>query len=298
MSSLTKGTIRIKLRQDSSSNWTSQNPTLAAGELGFETDSGMLKVGDGSTAWTSLTYVGEFTLVDGDGTSFTMNQTNVLTLVEGEGIDINHTDTTGASRATTISCNLEGTELKSTGESGGSKFLREDGDGTCSWQTVAGGGGGDYQIFFGGRGRCQYNNWYYAGHASYGPNYYYYYGTTGTTANPSSFVDSIAPYYLVPKNGTITGYTIVGNITTTDTWEWFCGKLTQPTFGSAGNWSVSQVGATQSAGGTANILYKWEQTGLSVSVNKNDSVGFWFRRTTDNDSSYSYCEFAAYITLE
>ena len=30
----------------------------------------------------------------------------------------------------------EGTQVKSTGESGGTKFLREDGDGTCSWQTV------------------------------------------------------------------------------------------------------------------------------------------------------------------
>ena len=30
----------------------------------------------------------------------------------------------------------EGTAVKSTGESGGTKFLREDGDGTCSWQTI------------------------------------------------------------------------------------------------------------------------------------------------------------------
>lgn len=30
----------------------------------------------------------------------------------------------------------EGTAVKSTGESGGTKFLREDGDGTCSWQPV------------------------------------------------------------------------------------------------------------------------------------------------------------------
>ena len=30
----------------------------------------------------------------------------------------------------------EGTQIKSTGDSGGTKFLREDGDGTCSWQTV------------------------------------------------------------------------------------------------------------------------------------------------------------------
>ena len=35
---------------------------------------------------------------------------------------------------------VEGTEISSTGESGGSKYLREDGDGTCSWQTVAAGG--------------------------------------------------------------------------------------------------------------------------------------------------------------
>ena len=36
--------------------------------------------------------------------------------------------------------NYEGTAVKSTGESGGSKFLREDGDGTCSWQSPGGGG--------------------------------------------------------------------------------------------------------------------------------------------------------------
>lgn len=35
---------------------------------------------------------------------------------------------------------VEGTAIKSTGEAGGSKFLREDGDGTCSWQAIPGGG--------------------------------------------------------------------------------------------------------------------------------------------------------------
>ena len=34
----------------------------------------------------------------------------------------------------------EGTELKSTGEAGGTKFLREDGDNSCSWQTITSGG--------------------------------------------------------------------------------------------------------------------------------------------------------------
>ena len=40
----------------------------------------------------------------------------------------------------------EGTAVLSTGEVGGTKFLREDGDGTSSWQTVAGGSGTGYMF--------------------------------------------------------------------------------------------------------------------------------------------------------
>ena len=47
----------IQVRRDTAANWTSVNPTLAAGETGFETDTRLTKVGDGSTAWTSLAYV-------------------------------------------------------------------------------------------------------------------------------------------------------------------------------------------------------------------------------------------------
>ena len=57
-------------------------------------------------------------------------------LTGGTGIEIaSETGTTSGDYSATINCDLEGTELKSTGEGGGSKFLREDGDGTCSWQT-------------------------------------------------------------------------------------------------------------------------------------------------------------------
>jgi len=38
----------------------------------------------------------------------------------------------------------EGTSILSTGETGGTKYLREDGDGTSSWQAVAGGGIGSF----------------------------------------------------------------------------------------------------------------------------------------------------------
>lgn len=47
---------RIRFRRDTAANWTSSNPTLTTGELGYETNTGKFKIGDNSTAWTSLAY--------------------------------------------------------------------------------------------------------------------------------------------------------------------------------------------------------------------------------------------------
>jgi hypothetical protein len=46
---------QIQVRRDTAANWTSVNPTLVAGEIGFETDTGKHKIGTG-TAWNSLPY--------------------------------------------------------------------------------------------------------------------------------------------------------------------------------------------------------------------------------------------------
>jgi len=46
----------IQIRRDTAANWSSANPTLANGEQGYETDTGKMKIGNGSTAWTSLAY--------------------------------------------------------------------------------------------------------------------------------------------------------------------------------------------------------------------------------------------------
>ena len=51
-------TTRIKLRRDTATNWTTENPILAAGEPGLETDTGKTKYGDGSTRWNVLDYSG------------------------------------------------------------------------------------------------------------------------------------------------------------------------------------------------------------------------------------------------
>ena len=48
--------VQIQFRRDTAAAWTAANPTLAAGELGLETDTSYYKIGNGSTAWTSLAY--------------------------------------------------------------------------------------------------------------------------------------------------------------------------------------------------------------------------------------------------
>lgn len=55
---------------------------------------------------------------------------------------------TGGLTWATVSTTPEGTAILSTGESGGSKYLREDGDGSCSWQSVPAGVGGATGVDF------------------------------------------------------------------------------------------------------------------------------------------------------
>jgi hypothetical protein len=48
--------IQIQFRNDTAANWTAANPTLLAGEQGYETDTNRIKIGNGSTPWNSLAY--------------------------------------------------------------------------------------------------------------------------------------------------------------------------------------------------------------------------------------------------
>jgi ribosomal protein L35AE/L33A len=47
----------IKKRRDTAANWATVNPVLGAGEEGYETDTGLSKIGDGTTAWNDVEYV-------------------------------------------------------------------------------------------------------------------------------------------------------------------------------------------------------------------------------------------------
>jgi len=48
--------VQIQFRRDTAAAWTAANPVLASGELGLETDTSYYKIGNGSTAWNSLSY--------------------------------------------------------------------------------------------------------------------------------------------------------------------------------------------------------------------------------------------------
>ena len=82
---------QIQVRRGTASQWTSTNPTLAAGEWGFETDTGKAKIGTGSANWTSLSYFG------GTGT--------VSSITAGTGLSggtITSTGTIAIDTATTV----------------------------------------------------------------------------------------------------------------------------------------------------------------------------------------------------
>ncbi len=48
---------RIQIRRDIALNWTTKNPVLLYGEVGFDMTANNIKIGDGITPWNSLEYI-------------------------------------------------------------------------------------------------------------------------------------------------------------------------------------------------------------------------------------------------
>ena len=67
--------VTLQVRHDEAADWTTRNPVLAQGEYGLETDTFLLKIGDGVTDWQHLRYLNKL-----DPAYFTLNQeTNEIT---------------------------------------------------------------------------------------------------------------------------------------------------------------------------------------------------------------------------
>ena len=88
MTDKTLGNIRVALKNDTKTNWTTKNPTLLKGEIGIEFDPSAsdnsyvvkFKIGDGTSTWSQLGYFGgEVTLPAPDGTSI-VDDNNVWSL--------------------------------------------------------------------------------------------------------------------------------------------------------------------------------------------------------------------------
>jgi hypothetical protein len=86
----------IQIRRDTAANWTSANPTLAQGELGLETNTDKFKVGDGSTAWTSLGYLidtGGYLLASNNLSDLASSATALTNLgLTATATELNYTD--------------------------------------------------------------------------------------------------------------------------------------------------------------------------------------------------------------
>lgn len=93
----------IQIRRDTAANWTSANPVLAQGELGAETDTSKIKIGNGSTAWTGLSYLidaGGYATLSGvqtfTGTKTFSGTTSTLAVVLNDAAEVATVSATAA----------------------------------------------------------------------------------------------------------------------------------------------------------------------------------------------------------
>lgn len=116
----------IKFRRDTSANWTSVNPIPAQGEPCYETDTGKLKIGNGSDNYTTLPYVS-----DGGGSAGDLPIATATTLGGvkiGNNLSITEDGTlsaTGGSAGTTDYTQLENKPQINSVELTGNKTLND-----------------------------------------------------------------------------------------------------------------------------------------------------------------------------
>jgi len=101
---------RMQQRRGTAAQWTAANPTLAAGEIGFETDTSKFKMGNGSSAWTALTYFANATELAAivDGAPGLLNTLNELAQAIGDDPDFINTVAQGLTTHTNDSTMVHG----------------------------------------------------------------------------------------------------------------------------------------------------------------------------------------------
>ena len=111
---------KIQFRRDTAANWTSVNPILSQGELGYETNTRKFKIGTGNAYWNELAYF------SGGASQFSE--------LAGQ---IGETQIPTGQNAIVIPSHVRSTNNPSTGQ-----VLSIDSIGRFEWLTLSGNGGG------------------------------------------------------------------------------------------------------------------------------------------------------------
>lgn len=84
---------RMQQRRGTAAQWTSANPILAAGEIGFETDNNKFKIGDGVNHWDDLSYFSDAASISAlvDGAPALMDTLNEISAALGDDPDFVNT---------------------------------------------------------------------------------------------------------------------------------------------------------------------------------------------------------------
>jgi hypothetical protein len=129
---------QIQIRRGTAAQWTSANPTLASGEFGYESDTGKFKIGNGSTAWTSLSYQGAGTVTSitaGTGLSGgTITTSGTIAIDTATTVDVSTAQTLTNKTLTTPTLTLSTTTNSAEGriawDSTNDKIIMGDGSST------------------------------------------------------------------------------------------------------------------------------------------------------------------------
>jgi hypothetical protein len=111
---------KIQFRRDTAANWTSVNPILSQGELGYETNTRKFKIGTGSAYWNELAYF------SGGASQFSE--------LAGQ---IGETQIPTGQNAVVIPSHVRASNIPATGQ-----VLSIDSIGRFEWLTLSGNGGG------------------------------------------------------------------------------------------------------------------------------------------------------------
>jgi hypothetical protein len=74
---------RMQQRRGTAAQWTSANPVLGSGEIGFETDTSKFKIGNGTSTWSNLTYFANLNQIL-DGAPDLLNTLNEIAAAIGD----------------------------------------------------------------------------------------------------------------------------------------------------------------------------------------------------------------------